>query len=249
MNPANLDPRKEISRRSRRGFVGLAAGAAASYAGWRWLWSGAEDDSLPPAFRRVLNANARLTQTAFFNDQHLSPEFPLSAVEPIRANGHAGLDQDLDAAAWRLNLTPHGASQATQLTIDRIKALPKVEMVTEFKCIEGWSAIVHWGGARFRDFVARYAAGSEAAAFAALATPDGEYYVSMDMPSALHPQTLLCYEMNGDPLSEDHGAPLRLVTPVKYGVKNIKRIGTIAFSNQRPRDYWAEQGYDYYAGL
>jgi DMSO/TMAO reductase YedYZ molybdopterin-dependent catalytic subunit len=69
------------------------------------------------------------------------------------------------------------------------------------------------------------------------------------MKSALHPQTLLCYEMNGSPLEDEHGAPLRLVMPVKYGIKNIKRIGLIRYTNERPEDYWAEQGYDWFAGL
>ena len=80
-------------------------------------------------------------------------------------------------------------------------------------------------------------------------TPDGVYYVSVDMPSALHPQTLLAWEMNGEPLTEEHGAPLRLVIPVKYGIKNIKRIGRIEYTDTRPKDYWEERGYDWYAGL
>jgi DMSO/TMAO reductase YedYZ molybdopterin-dependent catalytic subunit len=69
------------------------------------------------------------------------------------------------------------------------------------------------------------------------------------MPSAMHPQTLLCYEMNGQPLPLANGYPLRLIIPVKYGVKHLKRIGSLVFSNERPPDYWAEQGYDYYTGL
>ncbi len=80
-------------------------------------------------------------------------------------------------------------------------------------------------------------------------TPSQEYYVGLDMPSALHSQTLLCYEMNGAPLAIENGAPLRLRIPTKYGIKNIKRIGTITYTDQRPADYWAEQGYDWYAGL
>ncbi len=68
------------------------------------------------------------------------------------------------------------------------------------------------------------------------------------MPGALHPQTLLCHEMNGQPLSPDHGAPLRLVIPIKYGIKSIKRVGAIRFSDRRPADYWAELGYDWFAG-
>ena len=118
-------------------------------------------------------------------------------------------------------------------------------MTTEHKCIEGWSVIVNWAGARFRDFAAAY----RRFRYVGLATPDGGYYVGMDMPSALHPQTLLCYAMNGAPLSLEHGAPLRLVTTVKYGIKSIKRIGKITFTDERPPDFWAERGYDWYAGL
>ena len=80
-------------------------------------------------------------------------------------------------------------------------------------------------------------------------TPDGGYYVGIDMESAMHPQTLLAYELNGQPISNQHGAPVRLIVPVKYGVKNLKRIGRIFFSDTRPRDFWTERGYDYYVGL
>jgi DMSO/TMAO reductase YedYZ molybdopterin-dependent catalytic subunit len=69
------------------------------------------------------------------------------------------------------------------------------------------------------------------------------------MPAAMHPQTLLVYEMNGKPLPMEHGGPLRLIIPHKYGVKNIKRIGRLIYADRPPKDYWAEQGYDYYAGL
>jgi DMSO/TMAO reductase YedYZ molybdopterin-dependent catalytic subunit len=83
----------------------------------------------------------------------------------------------------------------------------------------------------------------------ALETPDRAYYVGIDLPSMMHPQTLLCYEMNGQPLEDEHGAPLRLVIPIKYGIKNLKRIGRVAYSASRPPDYWAERGYDYYSGF
>ena len=84
--------------------------------------------------------------------------------------------------------------------------------------------------------------------YSGLITPDKGYYVGIDMPSLMHPQTLLCYEMNGQSLPLNQGYPLRLIIPVKYGIKHLKRIGSIYFSNSRPRDYWAEAGYDYYAG-
>ena len=146
------------------------------------------------------------------------------------------------------------------LTMDDIRALPKTEMTTEFKCVEGWSTIVNWAGVRLSDFIARYLPQTKnnAApdinqphnfpAYLSMVTPDGGYYVGLDMPAALHPQTLLAYEMNGAPLTLPHGAPLRLVTPTKYGIKQIKRIGRIAFVAERPADYWAERGYDWYAG-
>jgi DMSO/TMAO reductase YedYZ molybdopterin-dependent catalytic subunit len=85
--------------------------------------------------------------------------------------------------------------------------------------------------------------------FVGMNTPDEEYYVGIDMPSIMHPQTILSYELNGQPLPMNQGYPLRLIIPVKYGVKHLKRIGTIQFSNSKPPDYWAEKGYDYYTGL
>jgi thiosulfate reductase cytochrome b subunit len=148
------------------------------------------------------------------------------------------------------------------LTMVDVRKLPHLEMVTEFKCIEGWSEIVYWGGVHLRDFLATFPPHignpipSHPAEFVnglpryiAFETSDGQYYVGIERQVALHPQTLLAYEMNGQPLSSDHGAPLRLVTPLKYGIKQIKQIGRITYTNQRPRDYWYEQGYDYYAGL
>lgn len=146
------------------------------------------------------------------------------------------------------------------LTLDDIKNLPRVEMTTELKCIEGWSTVVNWAGARFSDFLQRFLPNTKNGSppdvsrtqdfvpYVSLVTPDGGYYVGMDMPSILHPQTLLCYEMNGEPLTLAHGAPLRLVTPTKYGIKQIKRIGRIAFTAERPADFWAERGYDWYSG-
>ena len=78
---------------------------------------------------------------------------------------------------------------------------------------------------------------------------DGAYYVSVDMATMRHPQTLLAYDNFGEPISDRNGAPLRLATPLKYGIKQIKRIGTIQFTNSQPRDYWGDRGYDWYAGL
>jgi hypothetical protein len=148
------------------------------------------------------------------------------------------------------------------LTMADVKKLPRVEMVTEFKCIEGWSEIVAWAGIRMRDFLAafppRKGSGNQfdptehptgVPQYVGFETPDGQYYTGIERRVALHPQTLLAYELNGQPLTPDHGAPLRLVTPLKYGIKQLKQIGRVTYTDMRPHDYWHEQGYDYNAGL
>ena len=242
-----LTPEQEMQRASRRGFLALGGAAVAGIAGWTWLRSGTPDQNIPPRLRRILKFNQSITRNVLYRHGNLAPEFPASRIQKLRANGEIGLSDDLDSK-WVLKVSSYGGG-AHQLRLDDVKSLPKVEHITELKCIEGWSAIVHWGGARLSDFTAKYAPGSEKAQYVGMETPDGEYYVGVEMASALHPQTLLCYEMNGMPLEEEHGAPLRLVTPVKYGIKHIKRIGSIAYTDAQPKDYWANEGYDYYAGL
>ncbi len=156
---------------------------------------------------------------------------------------------------------PNESVPGLLFSLDYIKSLPSVEMTTELKCIEGWSQIVNWKGVRFSDFAAQFfpALRQNGAAnlqnisenltkYVSLVTPDRAYFVGWDMQSILHPQTLLAYEMNGAPLLPEHGAPLRLVTTTKYGIKQLKRIGRIEFTNERPRDYWAEESYDWYSG-
>ena len=243
----------EAVRRSRRAFIGLGLAGLAGIGGWRWLLSRPDDSGIPHPLRRVLDGNSRLT-SAYYQETRLAPEFARRRAQMPRNNGNVGLAPKLDPAAWRLRVQAYGTNKIQEFTLADIQALPKVEMTTELKCIEGWSTVVHWGGARLADFLARYPlagpAGrpAEQAPYVALRTPDETYYVGLDLASAVHPQTLLCYEMNGQPLTAGHGAPLRLVTPLKYGIKHLKRIGTIAFAETRPKDYWAELGYDWDAG-
>lgn len=139
------------------------------------------------------------------------------------------------------------------LTIADLRKLPPVEMVTQFKCIEGWSQIVQWKGARFSDFIKAYPpklnADGSPPKYVAMETPGGDFFSGYDMASLMHPQTLLCYEMGWKPLSPGQGAPLRLAMPLKYGYKQIKQIAKITYTNQKPPDYWAELGYDWYGGL
>ena len=250
-NSKVLTPAEEISRRSRRSFIALGAGAVAAVGGWEWLNSGEiPEGDIPGKLRAALNFNEGVVRNALYSNDHLVKTYPASAVGKIRANGDVGIDEALDAAAWRLEVVPFGASApASKLVMDDVRKLPRYEEIIDFKCVEGWSTVTQFAGARFSDFTAKFAPGSEKAQCVGMRTPDEEYYVGLDMPSALHSQTLLAYEMNGEPLNDKHGAPLRLVIPVKYGIKNIKRIGRIEYADKRGDDYWAERGYDWYAGL
>ena len=197
----------------------------------------------------MLQFNQRIAE-AYFNEHHLAPVFPVSAIQEMRTNGDIGLGDDFDPQEWRLTIRPvTGPGQVRHVTLADVRALPKVEHITQLKCIEGWSVVTQWTGARLSDFTEEFARESIGAPYIGMQTPDEEYFVGLERASAMHPQTLLCYEMNGAPLTMEHGAPLRLAIPVKYGIKNIKRIGTITYSAGRPGDYWAEQGYDWYSGM
>ena len=240
----------ELRKRSRRSFLMLFAGAVLGVGGWKWINSREDESGTPGPYRRALDLNRKVTGDVLFSEKHLAPEFPLSKVREIRANGDIGLSGDINEQTWRLQVTPYGSDDVNQhLNMAAIRSLPKAEETIEFKCIEGWSVVTNWGGARLGDFTKKFAQGSHKARYVGMATPDGEYYVGLDMPSALHPQTLLAYEKDGKPLAANHGAPLRLIIPTKYGIKNLKRIGSITYTDTRPDDYWAEEGYDYYAAL
>ncbi len=273
-----------MRRKSRRSFLVGGISALAGLAGWHWLATQRTDGDIPWPLRRALEIDEKLARH-YFRESRLAPTYSRASAREPRVNGTEGIqDDDFDPASWQLRVEglavpgrglrpgdPAAAGKARQqgagagallLTLEDIKALPRVEVVTELKCIEGWSRVVQWAGTRFLDFAAKYSPATrngsppdvhgrpqDLVGYVSLATPDGGYYVGLDMASALHAQTLLCYEMNGSPLDTSHGAPLRLVLPVKYGIKSIKRIGTIRFSDTRPADYWAERGYDWYAGL
>lgn len=260
--PKKNKPKKELTieqRITRRNFISFGAFAvlaAGAYEGWRWLYkSPTEGAGVTAGARKPLRRALNKTELFFrrvFSDNHLVKTYPKSmAAKRVRVNSDIGIEANkkFDPATWKLQVIKK-PGDVLQVSLDELKKLPKTEIVFDFKCVEGWDQIQHWGGVKFSDFMAHYGLTDLAKMqYVGMETPDKGYYVGLDMPSAMHPQTLLAYEVNDKPLPLQHGAPLRLIVPVKYGIKNLKRIGTISFSNTRPRDYWAEQGYDYYSGL
>ena len=244
------EAQQKLQGKTRRSFLVAGAAAAAGFGFYRWVTSAEDVDGVPWPQRRVLDANGKLAHE-YLSEHRLTPTYPLSQVGGVKPNGDIGMEQPLgNREGWGMDVTSEGTGKQARFTLADIKALPKVEMITKFCCIEGWSGVGHWGGARFSDFTEHFfGSNSKIPPYVYLATADEDYYVGLDIKSALHPQTLLAYEQDAKPLEERRGAPLRLAIPVKYGIKNIKRIGLIKYMNDRPGDYWAEDGYDWFAGL
>ena len=248
-NRAVPESEEKIRRRTFLSFLGFTAAGATGFLGWKWLNRQPQKDGALQPLRTTLEMNEKLL-TSTFSDNHLVKTYAVDkADKKVRKNGTYGLQNNIDENTWRLNVRK-GDGNMVSFDLADIKKLPKKEIVYDFKCVEGWSQIQHWSGVTLKDFIeANGLQDQTKMKFIGMQTPNKQYYVGIDMPSALHPQTILAYEMNGQLLTPEHGFPLRLIVPVKYGIKNLKCIGLIYFSNTKPRDYWAERGYDYYAGL
>lgn len=253
---APLSIEQNIKRRNFISFGAFFALGGSAVAGWKWLLDAPEETpgitaGAKAPLRRALN-KTELFFRNFFSNNHLVKTYPKElAAKTVRINSLIGIedDGDFDIVKWKLEVKIN-SKESLKITIKDIKELPKTEIVFDFKCVEGWDQVQHWGGVKLSDFLTHFNLDELAKKnYMGLETPNGEYYVGLERDSVLHPQTILAYEMNGQPLTIAHGAPLRLIIPVKYGIKNLKRIGVMSFSNNRPRDFWAEQGYDYYSGL
>lgn len=206
----------------------------------------------PTLLRKGFIFNENVWSKIYSNKKFsVSKPIPPKGKKP-RVNGMFGLMSKIDIKNYRVQIFTDDKENMT-LPISAFYSLPKSGYSTDFRCIEGWSEEIQYGGARFSDFLKFYQLGKKSDgtyySYVGLSTPDDKYYVSIDMESMLHDQTVLAYEMNEAPLSLPNGAPLRLIIPVKYGIKSLKRIGKITFSDLRLKDYWAERGYDWYSGL
>jgi DMSO/TMAO reductase YedYZ molybdopterin-dependent catalytic subunit len=253
---------RAMRRLTRRSFAVGAVAALAGAGALRWLGAAAPEDGLAWPLRRFLGFNQSLAESAYSPDR-LAPTFAGAAVQdPARVNGMVGLAGEVITDTWQVRVQHEGRRTEQAIGLRALEGLPRVDLVTELKCVEGWSQVMHFGGVRFRDVVTRFSLATRSGQgpdpegnprdlyrYVALATPGADYYVGLDMASALHPQTLLCDTMNWQPLTRQHGAPLRLYLAVKYGYKSLKRVGLIRFQDERPPDYWGDRGYDWYAGL
>ena len=189
-------------------------------------------------------------QAQWFRSGHRATTFPDSEVVPLSRfpyNGYDVLDPEIDLDSWKLEVgglvTKPGA-----YTLDQIKALPKVTQNTRHVCVEGWDAIGNFGGVRIRDFLSAIGADLHAR-FLYVECAD-DYYESLDMATAMQPNSLLCYEMYGQPLLRGHGAPLRLSLPTKIGYKSAKYLTRLEVTNVLSRrGYWEDQGYPWFYSL
>jgi hypothetical protein len=239
----------QYRRRTRRSLLVGGAATVAGLLGWRWVQTQGTEDNIPKVLRKTHELNESIWSAAFRED-HLANTYDRDKASVLRVNGRIGLRSEFDESQWELRVENADGSLLGTNTLEDLRSLDQQEMTIEHKCIEGWSQITNWGGPRFSDLAALYATeGVTNRKYVYMATPDGEYYVNVDMDTMLHPQSLLVHQMLGEPLDLDHGAPLRFATTLKYGIKQIKRIGLIRFTDERVGDYWGERGYDWYAGL
>src|SRR5271169_3043884 len=185
-----------------------------------------------------------------FRRGHLAPTFVDSEVTPFEEfpiNGYDVDDPGVIFENWTLTIS--GAVQRPgDYRLAQIQALPRVRQNTRHVCVEGWDVIGRFGGARLSDFLKMIGADTSAR-FLAVGCAD-DYYESLDMATALHPQTLLCYEMYDQPLTRQHGAPLRLNVPTKVGYKQAKYLTDMKVTNVLEKvGYWEDQGYSSFYGL
>jgi DMSO/TMAO reductase YedYZ molybdopterin-dependent catalytic subunit len=200
---------------------------------------------------RVSDFNDRV-QAWLFSPHRLAREYPESAItRPFPFNSFyepnsPDMAPIIDPATFRLNVTGL-VERRDDWTLDQLHALPRVTQVTRHICIEGWSAIGKWSGVRFSDFLQRIGADTQAKYVTFRC--DDNYVTSIDMPTALHPQTQLTFWFDGQVLPRAYGFPMKLRVPTKLGFKNPKHIGEIEIGNDYTGGTWETVGYNWFSGL
>jgi len=205
------------------------------------------NQSVDAALTRVSRFNDDV-QAWLFDPNRLAPTYPESMItRPFPFNAYYTEDQvrHVDADSYRLEVSGLVADKHSW-TLPELHAMPQTDQITRHICVEGWSAIGRWGGVPFANFLRRVGADLTAKYVGFMCADD--YYTSIDMPTALHPQTQLTLTYDGQTLPPKYGFPMKLRMPTKLGYKNPKYIKAIFVTNTYPGGYWEDQGYNWFGG-
>ena len=231
----------------RRDFLrlGLVAGPASLVAGCGWDGG--------PFVKSRLATMSRLNdwvgENILQSSTRLAKVYPVTARSSAMPGYHISRDvPTLDLATpWALAVGGEVRSPAA-LTLEMLQQLARITYTVKHHCVEGWTAVATWSGVPF-SAIAALVQPTERARFVRFDSFDNEYYNGWDMASAMHPQTMLAYGFNDRPLMPDHGAPLRLYSPIKLGYKLTKYLTRVTFTATRPGGYWEDQGYPWLGGI
>jgi len=205
-------------------------------------------DAVQSVLKRVSQFNDRV-QAALFRPDHLAPTFSeAEVVKPPRFNAYYDIEDivPIDVAKWKLELAGKIENKKSW-TAQEIYALPEQEWIIRHVCVEGWDYIGQWSGVNFRLFLERIGA-DLTAKYVSFKCAD-DYYGSIDMATALHPQTILATKYAREPITDPFGFPLRLRTATKLGFKNPKWITAIEVTNEYRGGYWEDRGFNWFAGI
>jgi DMSO/TMAO reductase YedYZ molybdopterin-dependent catalytic subunit len=233
-------PKRNLSRRQLIQWSGLAgAGLLLNSCGTKF------GNAEVGKFTEPLNQTIQDLMTS----QRPVPEYAVSQIEPdaLLVNTF-DITPNLDPIKFRLSITGE-VNNPLQLSLTEVQKMPLTSMVINHVCVEGWAAIVQWGGVRLRDLIA-LAQPKSNVRYVYFKSADG-YYESWDLKSSLHPQTLLAYQKNGQPIPVDNGAPLRLASPIKLGYKQSKWVTEVLLLSELlpKKGYWEDLGYEWFGGL
>jgi len=207
-----------------------------------------EDASVQKVLRAVSSWNDGV-QEAIFRPNHLARTYSASqVVKPPRFNAHYPIEdvKPVDGATWRLELAGL-IGDKRPWTAQQIYNLPEQEVIIKHICVEGWDYIGQWSGPNLRAFLERVGADLTAKYVYFVCADD--YTESIDMPTALHPQTILATKYAGDILADPFGYPMRLRTSTKLGYKNAKWVKAIEVTNTFRETFWSKQGFNWFAGI